>query len=222
MTDDQLKEEVRACLVGNLVEGYSHLYEEEYCFIRPAKNRYPFQFFWDTCFHAFILCSIQETDLAKRIMQSLFVMQKENGFVGHVLYWDNILPKRATDLFQSKPGLGFELLNSHMSALIQPPLVAEAVDRVFQDSGDVSWLRMMYPKIKRLYEWLAQNRDFDGDGLISIITSFESGMDWKPSYDPVVGFTGGKANLLLFLKMVSVDLRHFILNYQESERGRSV
>ena len=110
MSDEELKNEVKTCLHENLIEGHSDLYDTDYCFIKPSKNRYPFQFFWDTCFHAFILSSIEETSLAKRILESFFVMQRENGFVGHVHYWNNVLPKRATDVFQSKPGLGFELL----------------------------------------------------------------------------------------------------------------
>jgi hypothetical protein len=50
---------------------------------------------------------------------SLFALQGENGFVGHMIYWERILPGRLVDIFQSKPGL--KLFHSHTSALVQPP-----------------------------------------------------------------------------------------------------
>src|SRR5690606_35088653 len=47
---------------------------------------------------------------------------------------------------------------------------------------------------------------------ISIITTFESGMDWSPVFDPVVGHHG-KADSTLFWKVVFVDLRNFLHRY---------
>jgi hypothetical protein len=38
-------------------------------------------------------------------------------------------------------------------------------------------------------------------------------MDWKPTYDPVVGFRHRKASWKLFKKVVSVDFHNFIHNY---------
>src|SRR3982751_5162017 len=46
-----LRTNVRALLRRHLKEGYSGLLGQEYCYIRPAPGRYPFQWFWDTCFH---------------------------------------------------------------------------------------------------------------------------------------------------------------------------
>ena len=211
--EEKLKKKARKILMENLEEGYSKRFKSNYSFIKPSRNFYKFQFFWDSCFHVFILCVLGEVDIAKRCFRSLFAMQAEDGFVGHVHYWRNVLPSRITDIFQSRPGKGIHLIKTHMSSLIQPPIVAQALNHIYKFSGDEEFLKEMLPKLKKYYNWLAKNRDFDGDGLLSIITSFESGMDWKPSYDPVVGFPRKKANVHLFRKMIWIDFKNFMLNY---------
>lgn len=217
MNDTEIFEKVRSILHQNLVMGSSHNISTDFTFIQPSPNHYKFQYFWDCCFHVFILCSINETDLAKKCLRSLFAMQMDNGFVGHIHYWNNVLPARATDIFQNSPSIGFNLFKSHMSSLIQPPFVAMALQRIWKSSKDERYLREMLPKLKKYFDWLAKNRDFDGDGLLSIITSFESGMDWKPSYDEVIGFKDGKASRKLFWKMINVDFHNFIRNYNNEK-----
>jgi hypothetical protein len=69
------------------------------------------------------------------------------------------------------------------------------------------------PKIKQYYQWLMTNRGFDGDGLISIISTFESGLDWKPSFDEVLGFHPAKATEKYFRKNLSVELTNCVCWY---------
>ncbi len=151
--------------------------------------------------------------MAKKHIRSLFALQEKDGFVGHMIFWNNILPGRITDIFQSRPSLRTQLLKTHMSALIQPPLVAQAVLRIYRKSEDKAFLNEMLPKLKAYYNYISEKRDFQNDGLIAIITTFESGMDWKPSYDQVVGFSDGKANWRLFLKVIAVDVKNFSHDY---------
>lgn len=138
-------------------------------------------------------------------------MQEEDGFVGHMLYWNKFIPSRITDIFQGKPSLK-NFYRPHMTALIQPPLAAQSVLRIYNSDGQVGFVKEMYPKLKKYYSAVEKHRVFEDNGLISIITYFEAGMDWKPSYDEVVGFKG-KGNPLLFLKVVAVDFSNFINNY---------
>lgn len=213
MTEDEIYQKVRSLLKENMVSGYSKAAGQHYHYTKPSPETYPFQFFWDTCLHVFILVSLGDIDMAKKHVSSLFALQEEDGFVGHMIYWNNILPGRFTDIFQSKPGLKTRLLKTHMSALIQPPLVAQAVQRIWTASGDREFLMEMLPKLKKYYNYLAENRDFEGDGLLSIISPFESGIDWKPSFDEVVGFSSRKADWRLFVKVIGVDMRNFLNNY---------
>jgi len=106
-----------------------------------------------------------------------------------------------------------------MSALIQPSFVAAALLRIFEGCGDRVFLGELYAKVRRYHEWLAANRDLDGDGLITIISPFESGMDWKPSYDPVLGYTTRETpqhlvTSRLFWKVAGVDLANFLARYE--------
>nr|WKN38570.1 trehalase-like protein [Tunicatimonas sp. TK19036] len=214
MTEDEIRSKAREVMFENMIAGYSKSTDTHFHYTKPSPGRYPYQFFWDTCLHVFILTALGEQEMAKKHLISLFALQEEDGFVGHMIYWNNVLPSRLTDIFQSKPSLKSRLFKSHMSALIQPPLVAQAVLRVYQASGDRKFLQQMLPKLKKYFHWLSANRDFEGDGLISIISPFESGFDWKPTFDEVVGFPEKRADWRLFWKVVWVDMRNFIYTYR--------
>lgn len=213
MSDQEIRKKVRELIYENMISGYSKAADQDFHYTKPSPGRYPFQFFWDTCLHVFILSALGEHEMAKKHIISLFALQEEDGFVGHMIYWDRIFPGRLTDFFQSKPGLKWKLFRTHMSALIQPPLAAQAVLKVYELSGDREFLNLMLPKLKRYYYWIARNRDFEGNGLVSIISPFESGIDWKPTFDPVVGFPEKRADSRLFCKVMWVDVRNFFYNY---------
>jgi glycogen debranching enzyme len=199
-------------MLGNVTGGYSDYFKVTYCTIQPSPATYPFQYFWDTCLHVFILTALREFDLAKKNITSLFAAQQPDGFVGHLIYWNRIRPAKWHDLFQSRFSDWF---HPHMSALIQPPLAAQAVERIdlYEDGKDKQFLEHMVPRLIKYYDWLAANRDFDGGGLLSIITNFESGIDWKPTYDPIVGFPNKPANERLRRRVIYNDFRNFLRNY---------
>lgn len=210
-------------LQRNAREGHSRLLQRHYCYIAPSPRTYPFQWFWDTCFHVFMLVRLGEVAWAKRNLTSLFAMQEEAGFVGHMVFWHQMLPRRRTDVLQARPSL--RTLRPHMSALVQPPFAAQALLRIVEAEHDPVYLGEMYAKVKRQHDWLARERDFDGDGLLTIISPFESGMDWKPSYDLVVGHRSRKTPQhlpfsSLYWQVVGVDLRNFLMRYDRKRIGR--
>ncbi len=211
-----VRHQARELLLRNVKDGYSRLLGQHYCYIAPSPRTYPFQWFWDTCFHVIVLARLGEYDLAKRNLRSLFAMQEDDGFVGHMIFWNQVLPKRRSDVMQARPTL--EALRPHMSALIQPPFAAQALHSLYEACGDRVYLGELYARVRRHHQWLAENRDFDGDGLLSIISPFESGMDWKPSYDPVLGHVSGDTprrlyTSRLYWKAVGVDLHNFLAGY---------
>jgi glycogen debranching enzyme len=226
MSEAQLRSEVRALLLRNVKDGYSGLLGQSYCYIAPAPKPYPFQWFWDTCFHVIVLARLGEYDLAKKNLRSLFAMQEDNGFVGHMVFWNQLLPRRRSDVVQARPT--WQALRPHMSALIQPPLAAIALHTLYEACQDRVYLGEMYARIRRHHEWLASQRDFDGDGLLTIISPFEAGMDWKPSYDPVLGYERRATprrlyTSALYWKGVGVDFSNFVRRYDLArikQRGR--
>jgi glycogen debranching enzyme len=143
-------------------------------------------------------------------------MQEDNGFVGHMVFWKQVLPHRPSDVLQARPRL--QSLRPHMSALIQPPLIAQAVKRIHEESEDRLFLCEMMPKLVRFHDWLAMNRSPDGDGLVCLISPFESGIDWKPSFDEVIGQRERRTprNLFtskLYWRAVCIDAWNFAHGY---------
>lgn len=216
MNRSRLEEAARELLVNNVRDGYSALLDAHYCYVMPSRESYQFQWFWDTCFHVFILCATGCVELAQRNMQSLFRMQEDDGFVGHMIFWSQVLPHRPSDVLQARPSL--QSLRPHMSALLQPPLVAQAVKRIWEASEDRLFLYEMLPKLVRYHDWLNAARSFDGDSLLTIISPFESGIDWKPSFDEALGMERRRMSGLftswLYWKVVaSVDGANFLHRY---------
>lgn len=211
MVENKLKQKVRDIMFLNIEAGYSKLLKTSYNYIKPSHETYPFQWWWDTFFHVFILCSLNQYELAKQNILSLFAQQEENGFVGHMIYWRRIIPKNITNVTQARPSL--EQFRPHMSSLIQPTFAAQVVEKIYNGDKDKNFLDKILPKIKKYHEWLKTNRDFEKNGLISIITPFESGIDWKPSYDCVVDFKTRPANWKLLLKVMEVDFFNFFHRY---------
>lgn len=160
-----------------------------YTFTIPSPTHYPFQWFWDSCFHVISLTKLEEIDRAKGEIESLLVWQKPSGEINHIVYyWDQAKMKLAPGAWNwldTKPFLSFIPFSPKpkTSALIQPPVLAQAVERIFQKSHDRQWLKEIFPKIAHYYRWLTVTRDPDRDGLISIIAPYESGLDQSPAYD---------------------------------------
>ncbi len=71
--------------------------------------------------------------------------------------------------------------SARMTGTIQPPLLAWAWRIAVGDPA-------AEPGIARHHEWLAANRDLDGDGLLWLVQPDESGLDSSPKYDPVWGW----------------------------------
>ncbi|WP_237144699.1 amylo-alpha-1,6-glucosidase [Pontibacter pamirensis] len=210
LNDEQIEQQVRKIMYDNMIEGHKRDYT--YHYTRPSPETYPFQYFWDTCFHVCTLTALGEYEMAKKHIKSLFLLQDEDGFVGHILYWKHPFPTRITDVFQLRPRYLLRL-PPHMSALVQPPLVAEAVQRIYKHTQDLAFVRKMLPKLKAYFDWLHRNRDFEGEGLLSIISPYESGMDWKASFDPVLGFKRGKGDWRLFSKVTWLEVGNFRKGY---------
>jgi len=115
---------------------------------------------------------------------SLVAVQREDGFLPHVIFWQAGSVHHYWKYLQAAGAL-----RPKWTAYIQPPVLAIAALRVFQSTRDYEFAREIFPAVRRFHEWLRLNRDPDGDGLISIVSPFESGMDWSPQFDSL--FRGG-------------------------------
>jgi hypothetical protein len=144
-----------------------------YRYTRPSPKRYPWQWYWDSCFAAIVWRRF-DAARARAELESLLRAGRADGFIGHTVFWDRrvSLLRRG---FYNVHGRG-----SPMTGTIQPPLLAWAWRIAVGDPA-------AEPRIVAHHEWLSNNRDLGGDGLLWIVQPDESGLDSSPKFDPVWG-----------------------------------
>jgi hypothetical protein len=143
-----------------------------YAFTVPSPASYPWQWYWDSCFHA-VAWSHFDTARARRELETLLAASRD-GFIGHTVFWGRPLTG-VRRLFYNLPHRG-----ALMTGTIQPPLLAWAWARaVGEPAGE--------PGILRHHDWLRAHRVLESDGLLWIVQPDESGMDALPKFDHVWG-----------------------------------
>jgi len=142
----------------------------------PSPTSYPFQWFWDSCFHAIIL-SYLDTAAAKAELLSLASKQFKNGMIPHMIYWED--PHKYT--FPSIPW------GKHRtSSIVQPPMLAYATWAVHQKDPDKKFLSEMLPVIVKLHKYFLTIRDPYRHHLAGLVHPDESGEDNSPRFDSVL------------------------------------
>lgn len=136
----------------------------------PSPRTYPYQWLWDSCFHAIVLTEF-DVDAAKDELRSLITAQQENGMIPHMVYWER------GDV------INFDWGVEGISSITQPPMLAYALWTVYQKTGDHSLLAEIYPAIQKFHDYLLRDRDPRGNNLAGIINPDESGEDNSPRFD---------------------------------------
>jgi hypothetical protein len=158
-------------LERNWVEGERE--GRRYAYTQPSPGRYPWQWYWDSCFAAIVWRRFDPAR-ARAELESLLAAQRPSGFIGHTIFWGGQV---------SFPRLLFYNVASRsafQTETIQPPLLAWAWRIAVGDPA-------AEPRIAAQVEWLAANRDLEGDGLLWIVQPDESGLDASPKFEPVWG-----------------------------------
>ncbi|HYH33393.1 MAG TPA: glycogen debranching protein [Pseudonocardia sp.] len=163
---------------------------------KAAPFLYPHQWSWDS---AFIAMGWAQFDLprAGAELRHLFSAQWRNGMVPHIVFDPAAEPgsyfpdhtwwaaDRSPDAPRSAP---------FTSGLCQPPVHALAVQRMWQvarrSGGPVvdqtrAYLAEMFPKLLAWHRYLAERRDPQGSGLVTIYHPWESA-DNSPRWDVVM------------------------------------
>jgi len=147
--------------------------ERRYAYTEPSPGRYPWQWYWDSCFAAIVWRRF-EPARARAELESLLEAQRPDGFVGHTIFW------RAPVSFPRLAFYNVATRDSLQTETIQPPLLAWAWRIAVGDPAQE-------PRIAAQLDWLAANRDLEGDGLLWILQPDESGLDASPKFEPVWG-----------------------------------
>lgn len=162
-----LKSQVSKLMVTNRRAG------KGYQFTVPSPNSYPYQWLWDSCFHAIILSYI-DVNAAKIELRTLIKHQFANGMIPHMIYWE----KAPLSTF---PHIAWGKRST--SSITQPPMLAYAVWQVYESDHDKKFLREMYPVMRGFYDFFFKERDPHGHKLVGIINPDESGEDNSPRFD---------------------------------------
>ena len=177
---EALEAGARRILLSNLRRGVADWNGREYSFVCPSLTGYPFQWFWDSCFHAIALLHL-DPEQAKAEMRTLMSGARPSGFIPHIIFWE--MEKQPDFLARNIVGM----TEPYYSATIQPPIIAYAVARVYRATGDEAFRQEALPILTAYYRYLRQARDPDGDGLIAVIQPEEAGTDCSPKYDELLG-----------------------------------
>ena len=127
----ELEAGARRILLSNLRQGVADWNGKEYSFVCPSLTGYPFQWFWDSCFHALALIHL-DPDQAKAELRTLMSGALPNGFMPHIIFWE--MEKQPDFLSRNIVGM----TDPHYSATIQPPIIAYAVARVYRATATSS------------------------------------------------------------------------------------
>jgi hypothetical protein len=147
--------------------------EVGFSYTEPSPGRYPWQWYWDSCFAAIVWRRF-EPARARAELESLLAAQRPDGFIGHTIFWRSHVSWLRL-LFYNVARRTTEQTES-----IQPPLLAWAWRIAVGDPNEE-------PRIGRQVEWLARNRDLEGDGLLWIVQPDESGLDASPKFEEAWG-----------------------------------
>src|SRR3979411_677389 len=169
--------EARRVLEGNRQVGVSEWGGRCYDFVCPSPPPSPFQWFWDSAFHAIALLHVNP-ELAKQEIRCLMQGAQPDGFIPHMILWEKGAHEAALRAVQHT-----WLADPFFTATIQPPVVARAVLRIYEATRDVDFVREVLPPIRRFFRWLKAVRDPDDDELVAIIQPDESGLDASPKSD---------------------------------------
>jgi hypothetical protein len=142
-----------------------------YAYTSPSPGRYPWQWYWDSCFSAIVWRRL-DRGRARAELESLLAAQTARGFIGHTIFWGAPVD-RVRSLFYN-----IRSRSDFMTSTIQPPLLAWAWRIAVGDPRGVE-------AIERHHDWIEHDRALDGDGLIWIMQPDESGLDASPAFDSV-------------------------------------
>ena len=163
----------------------------------PSSNIHYFNGYWawDSWKHAVALVRF-DPELAKSQVRAMFDHQDERGMIADVVYLDP-----AEDNWRDT----------------KPPLAGWAIQTLYEATGDLDFVRQLYPALVRYHRFWTTDRDHDGDGLCEygstdgtlVAARWESGMDNAVRFDHSQMFENGPA--AWSLDQESVDLNSYLV-----------
>jgi hypothetical protein len=136
----------------------------------PNTTVYPWQWLWDSCFHALVWAALGEPDRAVAELRTALADQDELGFVPHVRY-----PAPGPQPHAAFWG------RASSSSITQPPMYGHAVAELARRGVDVP--DDVVDRAVAGVRFLLEHRARDGDGLVTVVHPWETGCDDSPRWD---------------------------------------
>lgn len=138
-------------------------------FTVPNAGVYPWQWLWDSCFHAVCWAALDDDRAAVELERTL-AHQSGSGFVPHMTYW-------------SDPGFAAGFWGrATTSCITQPPMFGHAVVELAARGHEVS--EGVIDRAVRGVRFLLDGRRRHADsGLVLLCHPWESGADDSPRFD---------------------------------------
>lgn len=186
----RLLEETRRVFMKNEVDTPTEYYH------MPNARNYPSFFAWDSGFNSMAMLHV-DAEKSKRELETLFNQVAVDGHMPHEV----LIPCAAT---RANPVRNFERWavqweydSNGASHMVDPPVYLYAAEQVFKQTNDVEWLARIWPEARRLLDYLLDERDLFGDGLVSIVHPWEAGTDLSPQVLPALGIDPAKRTDIL-------------------------
>ena len=140
-------------------------------FAKPNPTKYPWQWLWDSCFHAIIWSGLGDPRGAAEL-RSIFALQLKSGFLPHMGYQTHPAAARAMWRYRGR------------SDITQPPMYGHAI-RVLHDRG-IDVRDLLAPATRGLEYLLRERRDAH-TGLLRVLHPWETGCDDSNRWDSWAG-----------------------------------
>ncbi|MGN6360892.1 MAG: MGH1-like glycoside hydrolase domain-containing protein, partial [Thermomicrobiales bacterium] len=86
-TAAHVRQEAARILAQNRRTGHAAWNDQDYAYVVPSPGSYPFQWFWDSCFHAIALTHVN-LDWAREELITLLHGALPSGLIPHQLLWE--------------------------------------------------------------------------------------------------------------------------------------
>lgn len=163
-------------LTGNRIEIDGYRYTAPSLDIADfGRKDYANQFMLDSCFHAIAWSRIDPVMAQDELLSLVSRQVKEGvdaGMIPHCNYW--------------RGGASWLWGQDERSSITELPLIGTAAWLVYQYSGSRDFLEAIYTPMRAFHDWFERRRDFDGDGLVSLIHPWEAGGDALPRWDSLM------------------------------------
>lgn len=149
----------------------------------PAEGLYPHQWLWDSCFIAIGWRHSNPLRAQSEII-SLLRGQWANGMIPHMIFAGDDLFRRDRNIWRSWTS-PFAPDNVATSGITQPPVLAEAIVKIGEKLNTTerrSWYKQVYPALLKYHQWLYEDRDPHGEGLLLLVHPYECGLDNTPPW----------------------------------------